>query len=106
VIGYATVSNIVRGVFQCGILGYAIDEKENRKGFSTEAINGLINFSFEEINLHRLEANVIPANAASIRVLEKLNFIKDGYSKDYLKINDKWQDHLRFALINPDYVDE
>jgi ribosomal-protein-alanine N-acetyltransferase len=106
VIGYATVSNIVRGVFQCGILGYAIDEMKNRKGYATEAINELINFSFKKIHLHRLEANVIPTNAASIRVLEKLNFMKEGCSKNYLKINGKWQDHLRFAIINPDYIDE
>ncbi len=101
--GIVTAFNIVRSVFQCGTLGYDVDENENGKGIATEAIKKLIEILFNELNLHRLEANVIPSNAASIRVLEKLNFVKEGYSKNYLKINDKWQDHLRFALLNEKY---
>lgn len=103
VLGNAAVSNIIRGVLQSAFLGYSVDENENGKGVATEAIKGIIDFSFCEIKLHRLEANVIPVNNASIRVLEKLNFVKEGYSKDYLKINGKWQDHIRFALINEKY---
>ena len=106
IIGYIAISNIVRGVFQSGFLGYDVDENENGKGIATEAIKKVIEVSFNEINLHRLEANVIPANAASIRVLEKLNFIKEGFSKNYLKINNKWEDHLRFAVINENFKDD
>jgi [ribosomal protein S5]-alanine N-acetyltransferase len=102
-IGNVSVSNIVRGVLQSGVLGYSIDEKENGKGIATEAIKKIIQVSFNELNLHRLEANVIPANIASIKVLEKLNFIREGYSKNYCRINDKWQDHIRFAIINNNF---
>lgn len=103
VIGNIAVSNIIRGILQSAFLGYSVDENENGKGIATEAIKEIIDFSFQEIKLHRLEANVIPSNTASVRVLEKLNFTKEGYSKNYLKINGKWQDHLRFALINQNY---
>lgn len=103
IIGNIAVSNIIRGIFQSAFIGYSVDEKENGKGIATEAIKGIIEFSFCDLMLHRLEANVIPSNKASIRVLEKLNFTEEGYSKNYLKINGKWQDHLRFALINENY---
>ena len=102
-IGNVAVSQIIRGVLQSAFLGYSIDEKENGKGIATEAISKVIEVSFNELKLHRLEANIIPTNEASIRVVEKLNFIKEGYSRNYCKINDKWQDHLRFAIINQNY---
>ena len=102
-IGNVAVSQIIRGVLQSAFLGYSIDEKENGKGIATEAISKVIEISFNELKLHRLEANIIPTNAASIRVVEKLNFTKEGYSRNYCKINDKWQDHLRFAIINQNY---
>ncbi len=102
-IGNVSVSHIVRGVLQSAFLGYSIDENENGKGIATEAIGRIIEVSFNELNLHRLEANVIPSNAASIRVLEKLNFVKEGYSKNYCRINGKWQDHIRFAILNNNF---
>ncbi|HMQ68321.1 MAG TPA: GNAT family N-acetyltransferase [Ignavibacteria bacterium] len=103
VIGNIAVSNIIRGILQSAFLGYSVDENENGKGFATEAVKEIIDFSFRDIRLHRIEANVIPSNTASVRVLEKLNFTKEGYSENYLKINGKWQDHIRFALINQNY---
>lgn len=102
-IGNVAVSNIIRGILQSAFLGYSIDENENGKGIATEAIGKVIEFSFNELKLHRLEANVIPGNAGSIRVLEKLNFVKEGYSNNYCKINDKWQDHIRFAILNNNF---
>ena len=105
-IGNIAVSNIIRGVLQSGFLGYSIDEKENSKGIATEGIKKIIEVSFSEFKLHRLEANVIPANAPSIRVLEKLNFVREGYSEKYCRINDIWQDHIRFAIINHNFVND
>ena len=104
-IGNVAVSQIIRGVLQSAFLGYSIDEKENGKGIASEAIARVIEISFNELNLHRLEANIIPSNSASIRVVEKLNFTKEGYSENYCNINGIWQDHLRFAIINPNYDD-
>ena len=56
----------------------------------------------EELKLHRIEANIMPRNARSIRVVEKLGFINEGRSRKYLKIAGVWEDHLHFVLVNPD----
>lgn len=100
ILGSVTLSNVVRGPLQSCFLGYKIDEKVTNKGLATEAIAHITRFAFEKLSLHRVEANIMPDNAASIRVIEKLGFQKEGYSKDYLKINGKWQDHYRFALLS------
>lgn len=103
IIGNVSISHIIRGVLQSAFLGYSIDENENGKGIATEAIKKIIELSFGEIKLHRLEANVIPSNIASLRILEKLNFTKEGFSKDYCEINGKWEDHFRYAILNKNF---
>ncbi len=100
IIGNIALSNIIRGAFQSCHLGYQIDEYEQNKGLTTEALKEIVAYAFEVLQLHRIEANIIPRNAKSIRVVEKLGFQKEGFSKKYLKINDKWEDHFSFVLLN------
>ncbi|MEO6694540.1 MAG: GNAT family N-acetyltransferase [Ignavibacteria bacterium] len=100
IIGNVTISNIIGGCFQSGFLGYQIDEDETGKGYAAEAVKSILNFSFLKTDLHRVEANVMTDNIASIRVLEKLNFVKEGFSRNYLNLNGKWEDHFRYALLN------
>lgn len=100
VIGSIAFSNIVRGAFLSCFLGYRLDENEINKGFMTEAIQKGIDIVFQEIGLHRIEANIMPKNARSLRVVEKLGFYKEGIAKNYLKINDKWEDHIHMVLLN------
>lgn len=103
ILGTVTLSNVVRGPLQSCFLGYKVDEQVQGKGIATEGIAHVIQFAFEQLKLHRIEANIMPDNLASIRVVEKLGFRKEGFSEKYLKINGKWEDHLRFALINKDF---
>jgi ribosomal-protein-alanine N-acetyltransferase len=100
IIGNIGYSNIVRGCFQSCHLGYKLDRQNVNKGFITEALNTSIDYVFNKLKLHRIEANVIPDNYPSIRVLEKLGFYNEGISKKYLKINGKWQDHIHMVLLN------
>ncbi len=100
IIGNVTLSNIVYGPFLSGFIGYKLDYREERQGFMTEALNKMIEIAFEEYRLHRLEANIMPRNIGSIKVVEKLKFEKVGLNKSYLKINDKWEDHLTYVLLN------
>ncbi|HZX75130.1 MAG TPA: GNAT family N-acetyltransferase [Cyclobacteriaceae bacterium] len=100
IIGDFLFSNIIHGPLQSCFLGYKISQSESNKGYTTEALEAGINFMFEKLRLHRIEANIIPRNAPSIRVIEKLGFVKEGFSKEYLKINGKWEDHYRFAKVN------
>ena len=105
IIGDISCSNIVRGVFQSGHLGYKMDKDHCRKGLMTEALSRFITYLFEVEKLHRLEANVIPENTASTKLLLKLGFMLEGHSKEYLKIDGKWSDHNRYALINQNFPD-
>jgi ribosomal-protein-alanine N-acetyltransferase len=98
-IGGLTVANVRRGVAQSASLGYWIGLPYVRRGFMTAAVRALIPVAFGTLRLHRLEAACIPSNVASIRLLEKTGFEREGYARDYLCINAVWQDHLLYARL-------
>ncbi|MBS4538688.1 GNAT family N-acetyltransferase [Clostridium sp. D2Q-11] len=100
IIGSIALSNIVRGGFQSCFLGYKIDQEELNRGYMTEAINGVIKHAFNEMMLHRIEANIMPRNKASLRVVGKLGFIDEGISRKYLRINGVWEDHIHMVILN------
>jgi [ribosomal protein S5]-alanine N-acetyltransferase len=98
-VGGLTLANIRRGVAQAGSLGYWMGRPFVRQGYMTAAVGALIPFAFATLRLHRLEAACIPTNAASIRLLEKTGFVREGYARDYLCINGIWQDHLLYGRL-------
>jgi [ribosomal protein S5]-alanine N-acetyltransferase len=100
-IGLISLFHISRGALQNAFLGYALDERHNNKGYTTEAVNLVVNYAFRKLKLHRIEAGVMPRNTASIRVLEKTGFHKEGIAIKNVQINGKWEDHQVMALINP-----
>jgi ribosomal-protein-alanine N-acetyltransferase len=101
-VGGLTLANIRRGVAQAGSIGYWIGAPYARKGYMTAAVRALIPYGFTTLRLHRLEAACIPDNTASIRLLEKTGFRREGYARSYLCINGTWQDHLLYARIKDD----
>jgi [ribosomal protein S5]-alanine N-acetyltransferase len=101
-VGGLTLANIRRGVAQAGSIGYWVGVPYARRGYMTAALRALIPFSFRALRLHRLEAACIPANAASIGLLEKAGFKREGYARGYLCINGLWQDHLLYARLQDD----
>lgn len=101
-IGSVAFNNIVRGSFQSCHLGYQIDQAAINRGLITEALRRAIAYAFDELQLHRVEANVMPRNARSRRVVEKLGFVDEGLSRKYLKINGVWEDHIHYVMLNPD----
>jgi ribosomal-protein-alanine N-acetyltransferase len=99
VIGVANFTSITGFPgFMCN-LGYSIAQSEEGKGLMTEALTAAVSYMFEEVGLHRIEANYMPRNAASARVLEKLGFVIEGHAKDYIMIDGRWEDHVRTSLI-------
>jgi [ribosomal protein S5]-alanine N-acetyltransferase len=100
IIGSIGFSNIVRGAFLSCHLGYKLDESEINKGLITEAIKKGTDIMFNEYKLHRIEANIMPKNLRSLKVVEKLGFYNEGLAKKYLKINDIWEDHIHMVLLN------
>lgn len=101
-LGGVTLANIRRGVAQAGSIGYWIGAPFARQGYMTAALRALIPFGFGALRLHRLEAACIPSNAASIGLLEKTGFKREGYARQYLCINGVWQDHLLYARLRDD----
>jgi [ribosomal protein S5]-alanine N-acetyltransferase len=98
-VGGLTLANIRRGVAQAASLGYWMGLPFIRHGYMTAAVGAIIPFAFTTLRLHRLEAACIPTNTASIRLLEKTGFVREGYAREYLCINGIWQDHLLYARL-------
>ena len=99
-LGQISFSNLIWGAFRSCFLGYSIDQAEAGRGFTTEALAEALRFVFDELRLHRVEANIMPRNLASIRVVQKLDFVCEGSSPKYLKINGIWEDHLHYVIRN------
>lgn len=100
-IGTITLFQVMRGPLQSAFIGYFLDQQQNGKGYTTEAVKMILNYAFETLHLHRIEAGVMPHNIGSMRVLEKAGFHKEGLAKKNVKINGVWEDHQVFAIINP-----
>jgi [ribosomal protein S5]-alanine N-acetyltransferase len=104
--GSVTISNVRRGVAMTGTIGYWIGSRVAGRGYMTEALCVLAHHAFLGLKLHRLEAGCVPTNTASVRVLEKSGFAREGLARRYLRINGVWQDHLLFARLADDPAPE
>ncbi|MCL2747032.1 MAG: GNAT family N-acetyltransferase [Oscillospiraceae bacterium] len=100
VIGSVALVNVVRGSFQGAAVSYRADKDHVNSGYVTEALARLVAFAFRTLGLHRLEANIMPRNKPSLRVVEKLGFSREGLARAYLNINGVWEDHVQMAIIN------
>ena len=101
-VGGLTLASIRRGVAQAGSLGYWMGAPFVRRGHMTAAVKSVLPFAFSSLRLHRMEAACIPTNTASIRLLQRCGFAREGYARQYLCINGIWQDHLLFARLKGD----
>ncbi len=98
-IGSCGTLNLDDGSYE---LGYWIGEPYARRGYMTEALASLLPFIFENLRLHRIEAAVLPENAASRALLKKVGFREEGYARQFLRINGEWQDHVLFGMLAGD----
>lgn len=96
--GEINLSSIQRGPFQNAYVGYWIDEAVAGRGLMPESLVVLARFAFEELHLHRIQVSIIPRNAASRRVVEKLDLRNEGTALRYLEIDGVWEDHVRYAM--------
>ncbi len=83
-------------------LSYYVVQRFAERGYMKEGLRQVIDVAFGELGLHRLEANIQPGNERSVRLVESLGFQYEGFSPRYLKINGKWCDHERWALLADD----
>lgn len=104
--GTFNISNIIRGHFHSAYLGYEAFHPYQGHGYMTQGLKLLLNEAFENLNLHRLEANIQPDNIASIQLVAKAGFFKEGFSRQYLRIGGKtWKDHERWAILNEKWIE-
>lgn len=99
-VGGIALSNVVRGAFLSAYLGTCMDGAHGGRGYATRATRLMVDWAFGNLGLHRVEANVMPRNARSLRVLEKCGFSSEGVSPRYLRINGIWEDHVHMVLLN------
>jgi len=101
-LGGATLTNLRRGAAQAGSLGYWMGETFAGKGYMSAAIAALVPFAHSMLRLRRIEAACLLTNAASMRLLEKMHFTREGVARQYLSIAGHWQDHLLYARLATD----
>jgi ribosomal-protein-alanine N-acetyltransferase len=102
VIGTVSFREIHRGPYSSCVFGYKMDQNYRRKGYCYEALYHTIALVSKEFSLHRIYADVMPENAASIHLLEKLGFEKEGLQRQTVKIKGQWRDHYLYSKIFPD----
>jgi len=100
IVGGINLNNIQLGAARNASLGYWLVEDKQGQGYMFEAAELAIKYAFDDLKLHRLHAACLPDNDRSARLLLKLGFEEEGFAKQYLKINGKWQDHRLFGLVN------
>jgi ribosomal-protein-alanine N-acetyltransferase len=98
IIGSINLSQIFRGGFQNAYLGYYLGAQYAGQSYMTEAFRLVLKHAFEHLKLHRLEANIQPGNVASIALVKRAGFVREGYSCRYLKVCGRWRDHERWAI--------
>lgn len=103
IIGSINLSQIFLGGFRNAYLGYYVGARYAGQGYMTDAIRLILKHAFIQLKLHRLEANVQPDNVVSVALIKRAGFIREGYSRRYLKICGRWRDHERWAILAEDW---
>lgn len=98
-VGYVTISQVQREPYQRGTLGYGVFVPHQQQGYMTEALELVTERAFDELRLHRLEAEIQPQNEPSIKLVKKLGFEHEGSSRGLICIEGVWQDHERWACV-------
>ncbi|MGE4371737.1 MAG: GNAT family N-acetyltransferase [Xanthobacter sp.] len=104
-LGGLTLSNVRRGACQTASLGYWMGAPHAGQGYMKAAVRALVPAAHHSLRLHRIEASCMPSNTASIRVLTACGFVNEGYLRQYLRINGRWEDHLLFARLRKDALE-
>jgi ribosomal-protein-alanine N-acetyltransferase len=99
-IGTITFWNIQKEHYRAEI-GYALHPDQQGRGIMHEAMSTVLNFGFRNMKLHSVEANVNPANGASIKLLERNNFIREAYHRENYYYNGKFLDSVIYSLLSP-----
>jgi [ribosomal protein S5]-alanine N-acetyltransferase len=103
IVGVFNIGDIVRGLFQSAYLGYYGFAPHTGAGYMSEGLELALVAAFRLLKLHRLEANVQPTNARSLALVQRAGFVREGFSRRYVRIGGRWRDHVRLALLAEDW---
>jgi [ribosomal protein S5]-alanine N-acetyltransferase len=103
-VGSASLGHIAFGNLRSAYLGYSAFVPHEGRGHMFQGLGLVLRHAFGTLRLHRVEANVQPDNARSIALVERLGFRREGYSPRYLKIGNRWRDHVRFAMLADEFT--
>ena len=105
-IGCVCFSEFQGGAFHRCMIGYKLDQTATGNGYMQEAIAFLLPLVAKHYEMHRFEAMVLPENESSIRLLEHLHFVREGYLHSFAQINGQYWDHLLYTYIVPDLSED
>ncbi len=97
-VGMININGIVRGPYQRGVLGYAAFLPYAGQGYMSAGVALAVHHAFEGLGLNRLEADIQPGNTASLKLVQRLGFRREGLSPGFIKIAGEWCDHERWAI--------
>jgi ribosomal-protein-alanine N-acetyltransferase len=100
IVGMVNLSQIVRGSYQRGLLGYGTFAGNQGRGHMTEGLRLVMRHAFGDLGLHRLEAEIQPGNTDSLRLVERLGFWREGLARGLINIGGVWRDHERWAITS------
>lgn len=103
-VGGVSLSNIRLGAARSCVVGYWIATPHLRKGYARAALSTALDHAFRTLALNRVEAACQPSNAASLALLERAGFVREGLARDFLNINGRWRDHVLFAITAGDFA--
>jgi [ribosomal protein S5]-alanine N-acetyltransferase len=103
IVGFFNLSQIVRRSFESAYLGYAVGKPYAGQGYMREGMELVLRHAFNDLRLHRIEANIQPGNQPSIALAQGAGFRREGFSPRYLKIGGRWRDHERWAILADDW---
>jgi len=104
--GRMNINDVVRGAFQSAHLGYWVDQTHQGQGVATAAVADTVRHAFDDLGLHRLQADTLVHNAASRTVLTRSGFAEIGRAPRYLRIAGRWQDCILHQLLHEPYVED
>lgn len=101
--GEVNISNVIRGAFNSGLIGYWMDRKLAGRGLTGEAVLAVMGYGFDVVGLDRLQVSIVPRNSASRRVVEKISLRTEGISQEYLQIAGRREDHIHYAMTSSEW---
>jgi ribosomal-protein-alanine N-acetyltransferase len=103
IVGVFNIGEIVRGLFKSAYVGYYAFAPHAGAGYMSEGLELLLLVAFRVLKLHRIEANVQPTNRRSLALVRRAGFVREGYSRRYVRVAGRWRDHVRMALLAEDW---